>query len=93
MEPTVVAFLDSVRGIAITLSLYAFVAINGVALAALLATRSRALVQRWTSPWLAANIVLLGTGVGVPLVAGLCKSVVSVVATSVVSPPPASPVD
>jgi hypothetical protein len=87
MEPTIVSFLDSVKQYAFTLSLGAFVAINGVAVAALLASRSRALVQRYTSPWLAVNILLLGTGAGVPLLAGVCKSVVQVVGLSAAAPP------
>jgi hypothetical protein len=87
MEPTIVSFLDSVKQYAFTLSLWAFVAINGVAVAALLASRSRSLVQRYTSPWLAVNILLLGTGAGVPLLAGVCKSVVQVVGQSVTAQP------
>jgi hypothetical protein len=83
MEPTIVSVLDSVRHYAFTLSLWAFVGINAVALGALVTSRSRALVQRWTSPWLAVNIILLGTGAGVPLLAGVCKSVMQVVGPAV----------
>lgn len=93
MELTVLSVLDSIKSLAMTLSLYGFIAINGVALAAVLATRSRAVVQRWTSPWLATNILLLGTGVGVPLVAGVCKSVVSVVGAAVVAQQSPAPLD
>jgi len=93
MEHTVLSVLDSIKSLAVTLAVYGFVAVNGVALAAVLATRSRALVQRWTSPWLATNLLLLGTGLGVPLVAGLCQSVVSVVGAAVVAQQSPTPLD
>ncbi|MFN2316163.1 MAG: hypothetical protein ABR551_04720 [Gemmatimonadales bacterium] len=92
MESSVVSVLDSIRQFAFTASLWAFVLVNVAAVGVILATRSRAVVQRFTSPWLAANIILLGTGVGVPLVAGVCKSVVEVVGTAVVSQAP-TPID
>lgn len=88
MEPTVVSALDSIRQLAFSVSLWAFVAVNATAAAVVVITRNRSLVQRYTSPWLAANIILLGTGVGVPLVAGVAKSVVEVVGTAVVSQGP-----
>ncbi|HUG27801.1 MAG TPA: hypothetical protein VMK53_05825 [Gemmatimonadales bacterium] len=88
MESSVVSVLDSIRQFAFTASLWAFVLVNATAVGVLLATRSRAVVQRFTSPWLAANILLLGTGVGVPMVAGVCKSVVEVVGTTVVQQAP-----
>lgn len=92
MEPTVVSVLDSIRQISMTVSLWAFVLVNAAAIGVVAVTRSRAVVQRFTSPWLATNILLLGTGVGVPMVAGVAKSVVQVMGTAVVSQAPA-PVD
>lgn len=89
MESSVVSVLDSIRQFAFTASLWAFVLLNATAVGAILVTRSRAVVQRFTSPWLAANIILLGTGVGVPMVAGVCKSVFEVVGTAVVQQAPA----
>lgn len=89
MESSVVSVLDSIRQFAFTASLWAFVLVNVTAAGVVLVTRSRAVVQRFTSPWLATNILLLGTGVGVPMVAGVCKSVVEVVGTAVVSQAPA----
>ncbi len=56
---------------------FLFVAVNATALAAFLATRSRALVQRWTGPWLATNFVLIGAGAGIPMVAGIAKAAVA----------------
>lgn len=93
MEPSVVAFFDAVQSTAFTFSLWAFVALNGVALAAILVTRSRAVVQRWTSPWLALNLLLLGTGAGIPLVAGICKSIASAVGSAIVAQQPAPSID
>jgi hypothetical protein len=69
-------FSDSVFRICALL----FVAVNGLAVGALMVKRDRSLVQRWTSPWLATNLLLLGAGAGVPLVTGALKLVVSVVA-------------
>jgi uncharacterized membrane protein YqgA involved in biofilm formation len=92
MESSVVSVLDSIRQFAFTASLGAFVLVNATAAGVILVTRSRAVVQRFTSPWLATNIILLGTGVGVPMVAGVCKSVVEVVGTTVVQQVP-TPVD
>lgn len=88
MESSVVSMLDSIRQFAMTASLWAFVLVNATAAGVILVTRSRAVVQRFTSAWLATNIMLLGTGVGVPMVAGVCKSVVEVVGIAVVSQSP-----
>ena len=67
MLSTVVSWLDSVGSLAFTLSAWAFIALNGFALAVFAWRRDRALVNRWTSGFLAVNLVLLGTGLGVPL--------------------------
>jgi hypothetical protein len=91
MDLTVVAVLDSIKSYAITLAVIAFVVINGVAVVAVLGSQSRTVVQRWTSPWLAANLLLLGVGAGVPLLTGICKSVVQVVAPALASGAPTAP--
>jgi len=44
------------------------VVINAGAGLAVLGTRSQALVDRWTPRWLAANVAVLGFGLGTPLV-------------------------
>ncbi|MDZ4674966.1 MAG: hypothetical protein SGI84_10960 [Gemmatimonadota bacterium] len=80
MDLSFVSVLDSIRSVAITFAIGAFVVINGVALVAFLGNRSRAMVQKWTSPWLAANLLLLGVGAGVPLATGICKTVVQAIA-------------
>lgn len=67
MQSTVVSWLDGVGALAFTVSAWAFVGLNAFALAVLAWKRDRALVNRWTSGFLAVNLVLLGTGLGVPL--------------------------
>jgi hypothetical protein len=63
-------------------SAIAFVIINGAAVAAIVITRSRDLVNRWTSRLVAANLLLLATGVGVPAVAQAMRMVIQGVASS-----------
>ena len=59
------------------------VVIDAVAIAAVIQTRSRELVNRWTARLVAANVLLLGGGLGVPMTAYLARSVVIAVAPSV----------
>lgn len=47
--------------------------IDGVAAVVLVQTRSRELVNQWTSRVLAANLLLLGAGLGVPAAAYTLK--------------------
>jgi hypothetical protein len=67
MLDAAVSWLDSIGSLAFTVSAWAFVGLNGLALATLAWRRDRTLVNRWTSAFLAVNLVLLGTGLGVPL--------------------------
>ena len=60
MLDSVVLWLDQVSAQAFWTSVTALVAIDLVALLVVLQTRSRALVNRWTGPVLAANLLLLG---------------------------------
>lgn len=82
MPDTIVSWLDGVGSTAFTLSAVAFVALNGMAIAAVFLTRDRNLVNRWTPHFLAANILLLGTGLGVPLAALAARTVISAVTPS-----------
>jgi uncharacterized membrane protein len=68
MQLTIVDWLDRVGSTAFAVSAWAFVLVNGVALLVLLRRRDARLVNRWTSTFLAGNLVLLGVGLGVPLV-------------------------
>jgi len=61
-------------------------AIDLLAIAVVIQTRSRELVNRWTGRIVSANLLLLGTGLGVPATAYLARSVVLVVAPSVEGP-------
>jgi len=58
----------------------AFLVINGVAAAAVWISRDRRMVNRLTSPLLAANLLLVGAGVGVPALAMTMRMVVTAVA-------------
>jgi hypothetical protein len=49
------------------------VVVNAAAVTAVLVTRSRALVDRWTGRWLGVNVGLLAFGAGAPLVTGLLR--------------------
>ena len=62
------------------------VAIDLLAIAVVVQTRSRDLVNRWTKTIVGANLLLLGTGVGVPATAYLARSVVVALAPSVEGP-------
>jgi len=70
MESYALDWLARLGSRALSLSLVGFVLVNGAALAALFITRDRTLVNRWTGHLLAANLVLAGAGLGVPLLAG-----------------------
>lgn len=67
MLDAAVTWLENVGTTAFAWSALAFVVLNGAGVALFLARRDRAVVNRWTSRFLAANLVLLGTGLGVPL--------------------------
>jgi len=54
-----------------------FVVLNGIAVAVVVVTRDRSLVDRWTSRWLGANLTLLGFGVGAPLLSSTLQLVIS----------------
>lgn len=80
MPGTVISWLEGVGATAFTLSALAFVVLNGAGIAAVVVTRDRTFVNRWTARFLAANLVLLGTGLGVPLATLAARAVVNVVA-------------
>lgn len=50
-------------------SFWLFVAVNAAAVAVVAIRRDRDLVNRWTSRLLAVNLVLAGTGLGIPVAA------------------------
>ena len=79
MPGTIFSWLDGVGAMAFTLSSVAFVAINAIAITVVFFTRDRRLVNRWTPFYLVANLLLVGTGLGVPLVAMAARTVVNAV--------------
>src|SRR5512139_3053433 len=82
MPDTILSWLDGVGSTAFTLSAAAFVALNAIAVAAVVMTKDRSLVNRWTPHFLAANLLLLGTGLGVPLAALAARTVITAVTPS-----------
>ncbi len=73
MSDTILAWLGEAGGWAWHTGLALFVLVNVVAITAVIITRDRALVNRWTGPWLGINFGVLGLGVGVPLLTGLIR--------------------
>jgi hypothetical protein len=80
METTAVSFLDSLGSTVFRFAAVCFIAINGAAAVTVVMTRSRHIVDTWVPRLLAVDAVLLGAGLGVPLVAGLAKYGVRAVA-------------
>lgn len=85
MLDSVVLWLDQLSSQVFWTSATALVAIDLVAVAAVMQTRSRALVNRWTGPVLAANLLLLGAGLGMPVAAVAAKAVANAVAPALTS--------
>ena len=69
MEAAILAWLQSVAIRAFGLSLFLLLAVDGAFALILLVKRDREIVNRWTSRVLAVNLVLAGTGIGVPMLA------------------------
>ncbi|HYV97959.1 MAG TPA: hypothetical protein VE967_10925 [Gemmatimonadaceae bacterium] len=59
------------------------VAIDAVAIMTVMATRSREIVNRWAKPVIAANVLLLGAGAGVPAAAFAAKFAIRTFAPSI----------
>jgi len=76
---SIASSLGALGATAFRWSAIAFVLLNGLAALGVFLTRDRRLVNRWTSPLVAANLVLLGTGVGLPALSMAVKLVVNVV--------------
>ncbi len=68
------------------LAAVAFLVLNGAAITAVFLTRNRELVNRWTGRVLAANLLLLGVGLGTPAVTFCLKMVVQAVSSSQPTP-------
>ena len=80
MDVDILQWLSVLSSTIVRLSVVLFVLVNAVALGVFAVKRDRALVQRWTSPWLAANCLLVGAGVGTPLLVGITKFAITAMA-------------
>jgi len=80
MEAAISAWLQDLAVRAFGISLFLMLAIDAAYAVILLATRDRGIVNRWTSRVLAVNLVLSGTGIGVPVLALSTRLAVRVVA-------------
>lgn len=83
MQSSVVEWLASVGSTAFAWSAAGFVLVNGAAIAAVVITRDRTLVNRWTGRLLGANLVLAGAGLGIPLVTSMAQLAISAVTPAV----------
>lgn len=83
MLHTIVEWLDRAGPVVFWTCLALLVTIDAAAVATVVGTRSRELVNRWTGPVLIANVLLLGTGVGVPAMMYAAKVAVAAVAPAV----------
>ena len=86
MEAAILAWLQETAIRAFGISLFLLLAIDGAFAVILFATRDRAIVNRWTSRVLAANVVLAGTGIGVPMLALGSRVAVRAVAPLIPNP-------
>lgn len=80
---TILSWLDGAGALAFTLSAIAFVVVNAIGIGVVMLTRDRELVNRWTAPFLTANLVLLGTGLGVPLATMAARTAVAAIAPTI----------
>lgn len=69
--------LDSISSWARFAALGIFVLANLLFAAGIALRRNQAFINRWTSHWLAANLVALSLGAGVPLATGLVRMAVA----------------
>ena len=83
METTALDWLARLGSGAFSISLAGFLVVNGAAIAAVFVTRDRTLVNRWTGRLLATNLLLVGTGLGVPLLTSVARLAISVVSPTV----------
>ena len=73
MRDAMVTWLQDAGAWSWHVGLTLLVLLNVAAAGIVVATRNRALVDRWTSRWLAVNLGLLGLGLGGPLVTGIVR--------------------
>ena len=74
-----IAWLDRMGSVAFVTSAGLLVLIDITAVAAVVVTHDRRLVNRWTGRVLAVNLALLGAGLGTPALAFTARTAVSLV--------------
>lgn len=84
-----VQWLDSTASLVLWGCVALLVAVDVTAVLAVVTTKSRELVNRWTGPVLVANALLLGAGTVVPVAMRMTSAAVAAVMPSV----PAAPVE
>jgi hypothetical protein len=82
MLGAIVQWLDRVGPMIFWTCAIALITIDTAAVATVIGTKSRELVNRWTGAIVIANALLLGTGVGVPAMMYVTKVAVQAVAPS-----------
>ena len=82
MESGILAWLEALGSSAFRWSAIAFVLVNGMAVAAVVLTRDRAVVNRWTGRLLAANLGIAAVGLGIPLLTTVSRLAVMAVMPS-----------
>jgi hypothetical protein len=83
MFDSIAQTLDQIGSFTFWTCISALVLTDVLAIAIVMQTRNRELVNRWTGRLVAANALLLGAGLGVPATAYLARSIVVAVAPSV----------
>lgn len=83
MLDTIVLWLDQIGSEVFWGCAAALVLVDVAAMAVVMQTRSRAIVNRWTGRILAVNLLLLGAGLGVPAAAFTLKLAASALLPSV----------
>jgi hypothetical protein len=73
MESSLLQWLTGIGWTAFTWALGGLLLLNGLAISLLIVKRDQTLVQRYTSLWLAANLLLVAIGVGVPTVTAVAR--------------------
>jgi hypothetical protein len=80
METAALRWLEQVQTQAFWISASLFISVNFLFAAAVFANRDRAFVNRWTSRLLTLDLLLVGTGVGVPVLAATARLAVDAMA-------------
>jgi nitrate reductase gamma subunit len=73
MQSSLMQWLASVGWTAFTWALAGLLLLNAGAVALLIRRRDRHMVQRYTSLWLAGNLLLVTVGVGIPAITAVAR--------------------